>query len=235
MTDLSGLAAGLRNAPLSRAETLASRLEESMIADNKQPGDFIGTLAELQASTGFARATVSEAVRLLRERGVMEIRPGRDGGLFVAETSPVIKLRHTLLTVRHSATSVADAIVVREALEEVLILDAAAHRRDSDIADLRALMSALRVTNSSPEKFMTTNWMLHARIAEITPNALAKALYLGILDFIKSETSQVAPDDTEWSANFDNRIAIHEQLVEAIASGSITEARKAVDVHNRTT
>lgn len=229
------LSENLRNAPLSRAETLASQLEQSMLAQNKQPGDFIGTLADLQASSGFARATVSEAVRLLRERGVMEIRPGRDGGLFVAETSPVIKLRHTLLTVRHSATSVADAIVVREALEEVLILDATAHRRESDIADLRALMAKLRTTQSSPAKFMTTNWQLHARIAEITPNALAKALYLGILDFIKSETSEVSPDNTEWSANFDNRIAVHEQLVEAIASGSITAARKAVDVHNRTT
>jgi DNA-binding FadR family transcriptional regulator len=225
----------LRHAPLSRAETLASRLEETMLAENKQPGDFIGTLAELQSSTGFARATVSEAVRLLRERGVMEIRPGRDGGLFVAETSPVIKLRHTLLTVRHSATSVADAIVVRESLEEILILDAAAHRRESDIADLRALMNQLRTTEASPEKFMRTNWQLHARIAEITPNALAKALYLGILDFIKAETSEFAPDDTEWSENFDNRIAVHEQLVEAIASGSTTAARKAVAVHNSTT
>lgn len=206
-----------------------------MLAENKQPGDFIGTLTELQTSTGFARATVSEAVRLLRERGVMEIRPGRDGGLFVAETSPVIKLRHTLLTVRHSATSVADAIVVRESLEEILILDAAAHRRDSDIADLRALMAQLRTTKASPEKFMTTNWKLHARIAAITPNALAKALYLGILDFIKAETSEFAPDDTEWSENFDNRIAVHDQLVEAIASGSVTAARKAVAAHNATT
>ena len=206
-----------------------------MLAQNKQPGDFIGTLAELQSTTGFARATVSEAVRLLRERGVMEIRPGRDGGLFVAETSPVIKLRHTLLTVRHSATSVADAIVVRESLEEILIVDAATHRRESDIADLRALMTKLRTTKSSPEKFMTTNWKLHARIAEITPNALAKALYLGILDFIKAETSEFAPDDTEWSENFDNRIAVHDQLVEAIASGSISAARKAVAVHNSTT
>ncbi len=206
-----------------------------MLAANKQPGDFVGTLAELQQTTGFARATVSEAVRLLRERGVMEIRPGRDGGLFVAETSPVIKLRHTLLTVRHSATSVADAIVVREALEEVLVLDATAHRRESDIADLRALMAALRKTKASPEKFMTTNWQLHARIAEITPNALAKALYLGVLDFIKSETTEFAPDDTEWSENFDNRIAVHDQLVEAIASGSIVAARKAVATHNSTT
>ena len=206
-----------------------------MLAANKQPGDFVGTLAELQQTTGFARATVSEAVRLLRERGVMEIRPGRDGGLFVAETSPVIKLRHTLLTVRHSATSVADAIVVREALEEVLVLDAAAHRRESDIADLRALMAALRKTKASPEKFMTTNWLLHARIAEITPNALAKALYLGVLDFIKSETTEFAPDDTEWSENFENRIAVHDQLVEAIASGSIVAARKAVSTHNSTT
>ncbi len=206
-----------------------------MLAANKQPGDFVGTLAELQQTTGYARATVSEAVRLLRERGVMEIRPGRDGGLFVAETSPVIKLRHTLLTVRHSATSVADAIVVREALEEVLVLDAAAHRRESDIVDLRALMNALRKTKVSPEKFMTTNWQLHARIAEITPNALAKALYLGVLDFIKSETTEFTPDDTEWSENFDNRIDVHNQLVEAIASGSLVTARKAVATHNSTT
>jgi hypothetical protein len=63
-------------------------------------------------------------VRLLSDRGSVEIRPGC-GGLFVANPNPVVRLWHTLLTVRQEASTVADAIAVREALEPVITADEA--------------------------------------------------------------------------------------------------------------
>ena len=88
--------------------------------------------------TGFAYSTVSEAVRLLRDRGVLEIRQGRGGGLFVAEKSPAVRLRHTLLSVSEGASVVADAIELRDHLEILIDTAAARHRSRADIADLGA-------------------------------------------------------------------------------------------------
>ena len=67
-----------------------------------------------------ARGTVIEAVRLLQDRGVITVRPGPGGGLFVAEPSSVVRLGRTLLTVEGDAAGVADAIAVREELEPLV-------------------------------------------------------------------------------------------------------------------
>jgi len=100
--------------PRSRAEELALSIQENIRQRQLVPGDMVSTLQELRAQTGLARSTVSEAVRLLRERGLLEIRPGRGGGLFLAQVTPVVKLRHTLLNVDNGAAATRDAIELRE-------------------------------------------------------------------------------------------------------------------------
>ncbi|WP_345390952.1 hypothetical protein [Nonomuraea salmonea] len=52
------------------------------------PGDLIGTMDHFRDLSGYGRATISEAARLLSDRGTVEIRPGRNGGLFVAAPQP---------------------------------------------------------------------------------------------------------------------------------------------------
>ena len=59
--------------PRSRAEQLAHHLVEYVHQRGLGPGDRLGTLDEIRAEVGFSRPTVSEAVRLLRERGVLAV------------------------------------------------------------------------------------------------------------------------------------------------------------------
>jgi DNA-binding FadR family transcriptional regulator len=235
MTDSSSAATlgPLRvGAPRTRAETLAARLEQQITTAGLQPGDYIGNLDELRADTGFARSTVSEAVRLLRERGMLEIRPGRGGGLFVAQPNPVIRLRHTLLTVRDEPSSVMDAIAVREALEELISRDAARYRDDADIGDLKKLLTRLQHATKSHDSFMRANWKLHERIASISPNTMASAVYKGTLGYISSSSAQFDQDDSERSAYFTQRYQVHEELIQAIVGGDDNAVVAAVKKHN---
>ena len=96
--------------PPGLAQYLASEIEELIGARSLRSGDRIATMEELRTQTGYGRATIGETARLLTERGTVEVRPGRGGGLFVAQVSPVVRLRQTLLTVPQGATTVADAI-----------------------------------------------------------------------------------------------------------------------------
>ncbi|MER7616651.1 FadR/GntR family transcriptional regulator [Nonomuraea wenchangensis] len=244
---LAGVGQGAR----TRAERLAAALDERI--HGLAPGEPVGTLESLRAETGLAYATVSEAVRLLRDRGVLEIRPGRGGGLFAADRGPVVRLRHTLLSVADEPGTVADAIELREHLEELIDLGAARHRTGRDVADLRRLLRELRAAPGW-DGFMRANWALHERIAAISPNAMARAVYVGTLGHLGTASAHLAddrpatdrpatdrpatdrpatdrPGDDRREAYRAARYQVHADLVEAIADGDEAAVRAAVSAH----
>ena len=175
-------------------------------------GQPIGTLASLREESGFAYSTVSEAVRLLRDRGTLEIRPGRGGGLFVASRQPVVRLRHTILSSMDPAM-VDDAIELRDHLETFIDVAAARFRTDADIADLRSQLAAM-ADASDWASFMAANWALHHRIASIGRNAVARDVYLSTLGPLRASTAQI--DDDAGSDYRAARLRVHADLVAAI-------------------
>lgn len=222
--------------PRSRAEELAASLEERIRTNRLAPGDLVGTLDQLRAETGFARSTISEAVRLLRERGLLEIRPGRGGGLFVTHPSPVIRLRHTLLSVGDGGASVRDAIELREALEEFISLSAARYREESDVPALRAVLAEMKASLGDWTAFMQANWKLHDLIAGITPNDMAGAVYKATLGYLTHTSSSRIDDASAGETSYRlQRYQVHEDLVEAIVAGDEAAVRHAVERHNATT
>ncbi len=218
--------------PLARAQQLATEIEQLVTDRGLRPGDRIATMDELREQTRYGRATIGETVRLLSERGTVEVRPGRGGGLFVADANPVVRLRRTLLTVPQGRSTVSHAIAVREALEELISVDAARHRTEADAADLRKLMQVMSESGRDWDAFMAANWILHERIAAITPNELASGVYVGTIRCVaelavRAETS--AQDDA--GDYLDLRVAIHAELVSAIISGDESRTTNAVEAH----
>lgn len=218
--------------PPGLAQQLASEIEELISARGLQSGDRIATMEELRAQTGYGRATMGEMARLLTERGSVEVRPGRGGGLFVAQTSPVVRLRQTLLTVPQGATTVADAIAVRDALEELIALEAAAHRSERDIRDLQTCLDGMQRSSDDHEDFLQANWSLHERIAAITPNELARAMYLGMMHCIADLSVRADRAATSTPADYlPRRLAVHAELVAAIELGDEQRVRAAIAEH----
>jgi len=214
----------------SRADLLADHIGERVIAQGLQPGDPVGTLDRLREETGFARATVSEAVRLLRDRGVLEIRPGRGGGLFVAASTPVVRLRRTLLSIQEQPTTVLDAIELREHLESLIDLSAARCRTRRDVSALRRCLARME-TAASWQDFMQGNWSLHERIAQICPNEMARAVYIGTLGHLTASTSMVVGDRGVEHEYQQERYKVHHDLVEAIAAADEAAVMDAVARH----
>jgi GntR family transcriptional repressor for pyruvate dehydrogenase complex len=218
----------------TRAELLATQLEDQIAKGEFGPGEMIGTLDDLKRRSGYARSTVAEAIRLLSDRGVAEVRPGRGGGVYVAaDGEPVVRIGRTLLTISGQPSAVADAIAVRKALEPLIVMDATRHRDETDIRELRSILQEL--ADAIPEgtaRFLAVNWKLHQRICDITPNEFARSLYGGMLQYTSDQSSSaehVEPtNERPW---LEMRYQIHRELVEAIASGDTLRANQAVLSH----
>lgn len=215
---------------VSRVEALAASIEQTLVDRKLIPGDRITTVAELKETTGLAKQTITETLRLLADRGVVDIRPGRNGGAFVAQATPIVQIRRTLLAVPEGASTVADAAEVRDSLEELICTDAARLRTTRDATQLRSIVRKM-ARSSSLDQFMEANWALHERIAAITANQVAQAVYRGTLRCISELSTTTASTAPDPDAYLRRRLAVHEELVEAIAAGDEKRTAKAVRAH----
>src|SRR5947209_5136403 len=101
------------------------------------------------------------------------------------------------------------------------------------LALTRALRRLRTATGQGTTQFLLANWELHERIAVISPNQTASALYTSMTRFIRGHAVAAkhanAPESAaEWLST---RLETHEQLVDAIVAGDVAAVRAAVERH----
>jgi DNA-binding FadR family transcriptional regulator len=219
-----------RRSGLSVADTIVRELEAAIAQDHLPTGHRIGTKAELQVRFGVAPATLAEALRVLRTRGVIDVRPGPGGGVFVADQAPLSRLAQQVLALRQGGATVNDVLAVLDGLDGAVIRDAAAHRRARDLQDLDRIARRLELVWADPVEGMIVNWQLHRRIAEISPNAVLRAFYLNLVDYLQDEPRDPGFAAVGYDAHSRRRLRLHLDIVEAIRSA---DERSVDDVIRR--
>ena len=217
----------------SRAEAAAKILAE--IARYAAPGARLGTKEELRQRCEVSVGTFNEALKIAQNRGVITMRPGPGGGIFSQVPSAIVRLGNLFLALDQDQETVSEAVHVRNALDQPLMDDAVEHRSDQDVARLRAAVDDMRkaVDEGNADAFMSSNWRLHAIIAGISPNALMRSFYLGLLEIIEQHTLAVQPSqEAPLQAYIEYRLDLHERMVEAIAARDSERARLLVEEHN---
>jgi GntR family transcriptional regulator, transcriptional repressor for pyruvate dehydrogenase complex len=69
------------------AEVVAFRITEAILAGDVQVGQRLPSEQALSAQLGISRPTLREAIKLLVQAGLVQVRPGSSGGLFVVSES----------------------------------------------------------------------------------------------------------------------------------------------------
>lgn len=217
----------------SRAQDVANYLAE-LIGTRWAVGERIGTKHDLRQLTGVAVGTINEATRLLQERGLITTRPGPRGGLFAASPDPLMRIGQTLISVRDQAAVANEASMIRDALEPLVVTNAARRRTKKDVADLRRLLTAMAELIRDDEGFVRANWLLHERVARIGNSDMLASIYICVHDVLKEQLKAVVPN-TKSLAYKQERLDIHIRMVDAIAAGNVEAALHAVHQHAQET
>lgn len=216
----------------SRAERVAQIIEGQIRKRQSSSGEFLGTKDELQDKFGVARATLNEAIGLLKDRGYVDTRSGPGGGVFVSVPDAGVQLGRFLVSARRNVSEVADVLELREHLEILLARHAAVHASEEDLSELYVILESINNAGESLEEQLSEIWHLHDQICKISPNEALRTLYLGLVSFIQSNIEKKAPSGNEGPSFFQRRMAAHRQLVDAIASGDPDVAAEAAKAHN---
>jgi DNA-binding FadR family transcriptional regulator len=197
---------------------VARRLEEAIATGSVQVGERLGTKEDLKHRYGVAAGTLNEAIRLLQIRGLVEARPGPGGGLFASAPSASVRLSHLILGFREDGATAAHCLEVRNALEPLVASEAARHGTPDDMAALREIVGRMAEHLDDPIGYLRANWELHRRMAVISPNSVLSSAYVTVLNFAEEALGDVRGDDVFRTTSRQN-LKIHQELVEAIASG----------------
>jgi DNA-binding FadR family transcriptional regulator len=220
-------------APATRPEQAAEQL--AGLAAAAEPGARLGTKEELRVRCGVSVGTFNEALRLVQARGQVTVRAGRVGGLFASRPTPLVRLGNSVLALDDEAMSVADAVRIRDALEPLLVQDAARHRATTDSDALRQGLRRMRAAADALDgnEFLRANWALHACVARISPSAMLRSVYLSLLEVIESHTlSVLSVDDHPLPEYLQRRYQLHADLVAAIEEQDEGRALDLLREHN---
>ena len=108
----------------SRPEAIRRAIEARIIEGKMRPGDRLGLKSDLQKEFDVAGPTIAQALTLLTNDGLISMRRGPGGGIFVERSRPVIRVGTRRLATG-TAQSLAENIETREWLTPLLAVSAA--------------------------------------------------------------------------------------------------------------
>lgn len=139
-----------------------------------------------------------------------------------------------LLSLSADGVLTADAIVVRDALEPLMLADAVRYARPDDVGELRRLLSAMTRRLDSPVDFLRADWALHRRIAQISPNEVLRRVYLSLVTTLEDNVDAIVPDKSHPDY-LQRRLRLHADIVEAIADSDARAVAELAGQHRLTT
>jgi DNA-binding FadR family transcriptional regulator len=216
----------------SRAEATAQAVERRIVQDRLAPGVRLGTRRELGELLGVAPQTVSEAIKLLEDRGRVVTKTGPRGGVFVAEPAVGVRLARSMMAVTGSEDQVVDALEVRDILESAVIIDAAgARHREPEFDGMRQALGHMMAATDTAE-FYRRNLEFHAEVALLCDNEVLRTMYCALLEIVQSSAPKLTPLPGEDAEKLRaGRAKIHADIADAIANGDVKAARAAARAH----
>lgn len=180
---------------------------------------------ELAEYFGVSRIVVREALEQLRQRGMVEPRRGKGGGVFVSDIAFPADMLASRTHLSDEETH--ELLEARRWLETACCLLAARHADDADLAELTVLVDQLKESRAMPADFIELDIRFHLRVAQISRNAILARCVTGVLRDVSllRKSYDVSPEER------DRAIVLQQDLLDAIASHDPARVRDAVDRH----
>jgi DNA-binding FadR family transcriptional regulator len=215
MTSLAVTRRGLTDQVIERVRTL--------VADGTyRVGDRLPPEGELCELFGVGRSTIREAMRVLANRGLVEIRHGE--GTFVASRT----LRESFEE-RLERAELEDIYEARMLIERPLA-ELAAQRRDA--RDIAAMRKELRnrtraIASGEVDAYTESDFAFHLAVARASKNAALIGVYESFVLVVQPILGRLMTAQYMAAENDD----LHAQLCEAIARGDVVTTRRLVTSH----
>lgn len=216
------------------SDEIVRQIKEALFAGKLQAGDKLPTERELAERFATSRASVREALRTLEPEGLIRVKKGAEGGIFIADIDhrPAAKSFQTLLQLRK--VSISEIAEVRLIFEPQAARLAAERAKPADLRELEEEIRKMEAAVESKALPRFYDLKFHLLIARAARNPILELLAESMLGVAARTITEINPSrDT-----LRHVLKRHRGILEAVRMRDPDAAGKAmldhiVDVQTR--
>jgi len=216
----------------SLVSDVVEQIEEAILANRFNPHDRLPSSRELQTIFGASLGTIREAIAILEQRGLVEVKKGAKGGIFVREASTEPVTQGLGLLIRQMKISPRELAEFREIVEGGMIRIVVDNVTRKDLRRLNQFRAKFRkCLNRGSEgwkDFLKTEVELRRMIISLAKNKAFEAVLRAIHDNIFEYGSYYLPGNNALIQEaYDDWM----KILDAIESGDKDTAEKVTRDH----
>src|SRR5579871_1616824 len=207
-------------------EQIVQQIEVSILSGELKPGNQLPSERDLAQQFGVSRTAVREAVKALREKGLVEAYTGR--GTFVTNgTSQAIRQSLGLMMKIGQADGAAHLVEVREILEPEIAALAAERAEEQHLSMMREAVSIMDRERRDSDAFIEADLDFHLALAEGADNPVILSLIDSIVGLLREQRMRTffvegGPDRGQFH---------HKRILAAVEKSDPAAARAAMKAH----
>jgi len=207
-------------------EQIVQQIEESILKGTLKPGDQLPAERELAQRFGVSRTAVREAVKALREKGLVEAYSGR--GTFITNgTSQAIRQSLDLMMKIGQQDGSIHLAELRAILEPEIAALAATRAEEQYIAAMREAFGVMDRAREDPVAYIEADLDFHLALAEAAANPLILSLIDSIVGLLREQRMRIfyvegGPERGQYH---------HKRILDAIEQHDAAKARAAMQAH----
>src|SRR5579863_6790333 len=207
-------------------EQIVQQIEESVLNGTLKPGDQLPAERELAQRLGGSRTAVHEAVKTLREKGLVEAYSGR--GTFITDgTSQAARQSFDLMVKLGQPEGSPHLAELRLILEPGIAALAAARIGDEHLAAMREAVAVMDRAQKDPAAYIEADLDFHLALAEAAANPLILSLIDSIVGLLREQRLRIfkvegGPERGQFH---------HKRILEAVERRDSKKAWEAMKAH----
>jgi DNA-binding FadR family transcriptional regulator len=213
-------------------QDVVEQIQEAIFEGRLKAGETLPAERELKTMFNVSRGTLREALRVLEQKGLIEIKLGVGGGSMV-KSIDTKQVRESIgLLIRSQIISLGHLAEFREDVEGIVVAHAAERHTADDIKTLRQLLAQAHecvVQGSSKRNaFLKLDKQIHMNMAVITGNPIYISVLQSIHDNIHRYYDRILPMEShEIQENYKDLC----EIIQAVENGQADLARKLARNH----
>lgn len=215
-------------------QDVVEQIQEAIIAGTLKPGSQLPAERELKEQFGISRGTLREALRVLEQKGLIEIRTGVAGGSIIREVNSE-KLSEDLgLLIRNRAVSLRDLAEFRESMEGGVAALAAQRAGRPELDALQELLEEAQLHFKEGRKgwdaFVRTDELIHMALTRMSGNPLFITVLASVYHNIHTYYENYLPwNKARMQENYTDLC----EIVAAVSAADPEKAREIAQGHVR--
>jgi GntR family transcriptional repressor for pyruvate dehydrogenase complex len=215
-------------------QDVVTQIQEAILDGRLKTGDTLPSERQLKNMFNISRGTLREALRVLEQKGLIEIKLGVGGGSVVKDLNADQVSEGLALLIRSQKVSLNHLAEFREDVEGIVAARAAERHSKADISNIKALLDKARKCidggASQRNAFIEIDKQIHMTLAEVAQNPI----YISVLHSVHENIHRyydrfLSMEERELQENYQDLC----DIAEAVEKGRTDHARRLARDHVR--